>query len=67
MMKSAEDFLVVVGEDDETNERIRQAILGEMAKTYKCSHCWKEEDESKGVALDNGEMACRRCARALSR
>lgn len=66
-MEGLDDLLVVIGGDDATNERVKRAIFERMAQTYKCLHCWKVEDNSKGVALDDGRMACRRCAKELAR
>lgn len=66
-MEGLDDFLVVIGGDDATNERVKRAIIKKMAETYTCFECGVVEGYEKGVVVDGDGMACRRCAKEMAR
>jgi hypothetical protein len=67
MMAGLEDFLVVIGGDDETNERVKRAIFEKIAETYTCFECGVLEPYGKGVVIDGDGMVCRKCERRMAR
>ena len=61
------DFLVVIGGDGETNERVRRAIAKKMAETYTCFACGVVEAYEDGVVIDGDGMVCRKCEKEEAR
>ena len=61
------EFLVVIGGDDETNERVRRAIAKKMAETYTCFACGVVEAYEDGVVIDGDGMVCRKCEKEEAR